>query len=223
MSIWDLLPHNLEFLSTLLPMLFRGLKWTVIISVIGISLALVIGSVTGYVLQSRFRTAKKIAEVYLWVIRGTPIMVQALYVYYVIPKMIGIDFSSNQAGVIVVALNSGAFVAEIVRGALMEVDCGQCEAGLSLGLTEWQTLFHCIVPLAFRAALPALFNQFIIAVKDTALLSVIVVQEVTKEAQNYAALSFKTIGTYTTLALFYLAVLSALMLLGKLIERRVRR
>ena len=74
MSIWDFLPHNLAFLSTLLPMLFRGLKWTVIISVIGISLALVIGSVTGYVLQSRFRTAKKIAQVYLWVIRGTPIM-----------------------------------------------------------------------------------------------------------------------------------------------------
>lgn len=223
MNIWGFLPEHLVFLKTLLPMLVRGLKWTVLISVVGISLALIIGSITGYVLQSRLRAAKKIAEVYLWIIRGTPIMVQALYVYYVIPKMTGIDFSSNQAGILVIALNSGAFVAEVVRGALMEVDCGQCEAGLSLGLTERQTLFHCIVPLAFRASLPALFNQFIIAVKDTALLSVIVVQEVTKEAQNYASLSFKTIGTYTTLALFYLAVLSCLMLLGKLIERRVRK
>ena len=213
---------NLSFLSVLLPMLFRGLKVTLYIAIIGIVLGSILGGITGFALQSNNKIAKFIANIYIWIIRGTPIIVQALYIYYVLPKLIGVDFSSNTAGIMVIAFNSGAFIAEIVRGALEGIDPGQREAGLSLGLTPSQTLWHLIVPPAFRSMLPALFNQFIISVKDTALLSVIVVNEITKQISNYTSTTFKTIEGYTTGALFYLFIISILILLQKQVERKIR-
>ena len=104
----------------------------------------------------------------------------------------------------------------------MSIDPGQKEAGASLGLTSTQTMIHLVIPPAFKAALPALFNQFIISVKDTALLSAIAVNEITHQAQAYAALSFKAIPTYTALAAFYLVILSVLIIVQKQIERKMR-
>lgn len=213
---------DLSFLKVLLPMLFRGLKVTLMIAIAGISLGFVIGCISGYALQSKNRPAKFIANVYIWIIRGTPLMVQALYIYYVIPKLTGVDLSSNTAGIIAITLNSGAFISEIVRGALESIDVGQKEAGLSLGLTYRQTLIYVIIPPAFRIVLPSLFNQFIVSVKDTALLSVIVVNEITKQINNYTALSFKTIEGYTAGAVFYLVLISILILFQKWIEKKLR-
>lgn len=149
-------------------------------------------------------------------------MVQALYVYFVIPGLLGIDLTHTMVGIMVIALNSGAFISEIVKGALMGIDPGQKEAGMSLGLTNAQTMIHIIIPPAFKMSLPALFNQFIISVKDTALLSVIAVNEVTHQAQAYAALSFKTIETYTVLALFYLVIISVLIIVQKQLKKKMR-
>jgi glutamine transport system permease protein len=210
-----------KLLSVLLPMLFTGLKFTLLIAVLGILFGFIIGSLTGYALQAKNKIAKAIAGVYIWIIRGTPLMVQALYVYFVIPELLHVDLSHTAVGIIVISLNSGAFIAEIVRGALQGIDPGQKEAGLSLGLTSRQTLIYIIVPPAFRNMLPALFNQFIISVKDTALLSVINVTEITHQAQNYAALSFKAIPIYTVLALFYLAIISILIVIQKQVEKKM--
>ena len=215
---------DLSFLSVLLPMLFKGLKVTMYIAVLGIIFGFILGALTGFALTCRSRILKAIANVYVWIIRGTPLIVQALYVYYVVPKLLTfLNWSGNIAGILVITLNSGAFIAEIVKGALEGIDPGQREAGLSLGLSNTQTLWHIIVPPAFRSMLPGLFNQFIISVKDTALLSVITVNEITKQIQNYAALSFKTIPAYTTGALFYLALISILIILQKQVEKRITR
>lgn len=214
---------DLSFLSTLLPMLFKGLRVTIYIAVCGILLGFLLGSVTGFALTLKKGPFKFIANVYVWIIRGTPLIVQALYVYYVIGKLIPFFGNSDPAGILVITLNSGAFIAEIVKGALLGIDPGQREAGLSLGLTEAQTMWHLIVPPAFKSILPSLFNQFIISVKDTALLSVIVVNEITKQIQNYAALSFKTIPAYTTGAIFYLVLISVLIVIQKQVERMIRR
>ena len=213
---------DLSFLNVLLPMLFRGLKVTIDVAVAGSLLGTLLGAITGFALQTRSRIARGIAGVYIWIIRATPLIVQALYVYFVIPKLTGIDLSSNTAGIIVITINSGAFIAEIVRGSLEGIDPGQKEAGLSLGLTPMQTMIHLIIPPAFRSMLPALFNQFIISVKDTALLSVIVVNEITKQIQNYAAISFKTIQAYTTGAIFYVVLISILIILQKHVVRKIR-
>lgn len=211
----------MDFLTVLLPMLFRGLKVTLYIAILGIFFGFIIGSLSGYALQGNNKITKVIANVYIWIIRGTPIMVQALYVYYVVPKLIHLDLSSNTAGILVITLNSGAFISEIVRGALQGIDPGQKEAGVSLGLTNFQTLRHIIVPPAFKIMLPALFNQFIISVKDTALLSIIVVNEITKQLMNYQAITFSAIPTYTTGALFYLAIISVLIILQKQVEKKL--
>ena len=208
-------------LKVLMPMLLTGLKFTIQIAIMGIVFGFFIGSITGFVLQWKSKVLKFIAGVYIWVIRGTPLVVQALYMYFVIPQLFHTDMSNYTAGVIVISLNSGAFIAEIVRGALQGVSLGQKEAGLSLGLSPKQTLFHVIVPPAFRSMLPALCNHFIIIVKDTALLSVIVVNEMTHMAQNYAAMSFNYIPTYTLLAAFYLALISILILLQKYVEKKM--
>lgn len=213
---------DMNMLRVILPMLFDGLKLTLLIAIVGILIGTVLGSICGYLLQSKFKTGKLIAEVYIWIIRATPLMVQALYVYFVIPGLLDIDLPHTTVGIMVIALNSGAFISEIVKGALMGIDPGQKEAGMSLGLTNAQTMIHIIIPPAFKIALPALFNQFIISVKDTALLSVIAVNEVTHQAQAYAALSFKTIETYTVLALFYLVIISILIIVQKQLEKKMR-
>ena len=206
---------DMTFLNVLLPMMFEGLKLTILIAVVGITIGFLIGSLCGYLLQSKYKIGKAIAEVYIWIIRATPLMVQALYGYFVIPKLLGVDIGSTAVGIGVIALNSGAFISEIVKGALMSIDPGQKEAGASLGLTSAQTMIHLVIP-------PALFNQFIISVKDTALLSAIAVNEITHQAQAYAALSFKAIPTYTALAAFYLVILSVLIIVQKQIERKMR-
>ena len=186
---------NMKFLDVLLPMMFDGLKLTILIAVVGIGIGFLIGSLCGYLLQSKYKIGKAIAEV---------------------------DISSTIVGIGVIALNSGAFISEIVKGALMGIDPGQKEAGASLGLTSTQTMLHLVIPPAFKSALPALFNQFITSVKDTALLSAIAVNEITHQAQAYAALSFKAIPTYTALAVFYLIILSILIIVQKQIERKMR-
>ncbi|MCF2683136.1 amino acid ABC transporter permease [Faecalicatena contorta] len=213
---------DLSFLKVLLPMLFDGLKLTLLIAIVGIAIGTIIGSLCGYALQAKNKLAKAIASVYIWIMRATPLMVQALYGYYVIPKLIGVDLKSTTVGIMVIALNSGAFISEIVKGALLGIDPGQKEAALSLGLTNAQTMIQVIIPPAFKTALPALFNQFIISVKDTALLSVIAVNEITHMGQNYAALSFKMIPTYTTIAAFYLVLLSVLIIVQRQVEKKMR-
>ena len=213
---------DLCFLKVLLPMLFEGLKLTLLIAIVGIAIGTIIGSLCGYALQASNKLAKAVANTYIWIMRATPLMVQALYGDYVIPKLMGLDLKSTTVGIMVIALNSGAFISEIVKGALMGIDPGQKEAAFSLGLSNMQTMIHVIIPPAFKTALPALFNQFIISVKDTALLSVIAVNEITHMGQKYAALSFKMIPTYTTVAAFYLVLLSVLIVVQKQVEKKMR-
>lgn len=220
---------SIEFLSTIVPMLFRGLKLTMEIAVIGIVLGFLLGAVTGYALQGKNKVARVIANVYIWIIRGTPLVVQALYVYFAIPAMVTLFTGENYtiesvtAGIIVITLNAGAFISAIVKGALESVDVGQKEAGCALGLTKRQILFHIVIPPAFKAMIPGLFNQFIISLKDTALLSIISVNDITRQTQNYVARTYNTLPAYTACAVFYLVLLSLLMILQKVVENRIKK
>ena len=142
---------DLELLQAIGPMLFRGLKVTMEIAVIGILFGFVLGSLCGYALQSRNKIAKGIANIYVWIMRGTPIVVQALYVYFVVPEIIGlikgerVVLDPTLAGILVITLNAGAFISQLVRGALDSVDIGQKEAGASLGLSPMQIMIHIII------------------------------------------------------------------------------
>ena len=220
---------NAELFAAIGPMLLRGLQVTMRIAIIGILLGFLLGSLSGYALQSRNEVALTVANIYVWIIRGTPIVVQALYVYFVVPALISLakgeqfTLDPNVAGILVITLNAGAFISAIVKGALESVDVGQKEAGMALGLTKRQILWHIVIPPAFRSMIPALFNQFIISVKDTAMLSIISVNEITRQTQNYVARTYNTIPAYTMCALFYLLILSVLMVLQKFVEGKIRK
>lgn len=220
---------SMEFLSMIVPMLFRGLQITMKIAIIGILLGFVLGSLTGYALQCKNKIARGIANIYIWVIRGTPLVVQALYVYFAVPAIIteikGDRFTIDSvlAGIIVITLNAGAFISAIVKGALEGVDIGQKEAGCALGLTKGQVLMHIVIPPAFKSMIPGLFNQFIISVKDTALLSIISVNDITRQTQNYVARTYNTLPAYTACAVFYLILLSVLMILQKIVENKINK
>ncbi|WP_019121818.1 ABC transporter permease subunit [Brevibacillus massiliensis] len=124
------------------------------------------------------------ATIYVEVIRGTPIMVQALYIYFALPLMLGIKIDPIIAGIMSIAINAGAYIAEIVRGSIQSIDPGQVEAGRSLGLTSAQTFYNVVWPQAFRRMIPPLGNQFIISLKDTSLLTVIGVGELTRQKKG---------------------------------------
>lgn len=220
---------SIEFLQTIVPMLFRGLKITMYIAFVGIFLGFILGALSGYALQSKNKIAKGIANVYIWIMRGTPIVVQALYVYFAVPALITLitgnrfTIDSVLAGMIVITLNSGAFISAIVKGALEGVDIGQKEAGYALGLTHGQILWHIVIPPAFKSIVPGLFNQFIISVKDTALLSIISVDDITRQTQNYVARTYNTLPAYTACAVFYLLLLSILMIVQKAVESKINK
>ena len=222
---------DLSLIATMFPLLLKGLQYTILIALIGIVFGFIIGCLAGFALQCKNKFLKAISYFYIWIIRGTPLIVQALYIYFVIPKMFNISLAiikcgeimvseSVVAGIIAITINSGAFIAEIVRAALEGVHKGHWDAGKALGLSYFQILFHIIVPIAFKNIMPALFNQFIISVKDTSILTVIVVPEITHQMQNYAITTFKTIPAYTFGAIFYLGIISILMIIQKIIERK---
>lgn len=162
-----------------------------------------------------------ICKVYLTVIRGTPMMVQLLIMGFVIlvPKD---DTGRLICGIVTLGINSGAYVAEIARSGLMSISAGQMEAGRSLGLNYGQTMRYIIIPQAIKNILPALGNEMITLLKDTSLVSVIALRDVTKQAQNIVANTYQAYVPYISLAVIYLVIVIILTKLLGIFERRLR-
>ncbi len=161
-----------------------------------------------------------LCQIYLTVIRGTPTVVQLMIMYYVI-----FASSTNDIGVAVLAfgINSGAYVAEIIRGGIMGIDAGQFEAGRSLGLNYLQTMIYVIIPQVFKSTLPALFNEFIVLIKETSVAGYIGVMDLTKAGDVIRGRTFSAFMPLIGVALIYLVLVMGLTgLLGRL-ERRLRR
>ncbi|MDO4394017.1 MAG: amino acid ABC transporter permease [Bacillota bacterium] len=209
----------------------KGLTITIRVALLALVMGIAIGIViavirTAHDSQSRnahgaghvlLNIGDKICRVYLTVIRGTPMMVQLLIMYFVI-------FSSSRHSILVAILafgiNSGAYVAEIVRSGIQSVDTGQMEAGRSLGLNYRQTMVKIIIPQAIRNILPALGNEMITLLKDTSLVTVIGVKDITKIALNIQGLTYQAFVPLVSVALVYLILV---LLLSKLLEKLERR
>ena len=189
-----------------IPMLMRGLKLTLQITVGGIFFGFFLGSGVGLLKISRNFFIRKLAGIYIESIRGTPMLVQAMFLYYGVPMAIGIRISPITAGIIIIAVNSGAYIAEIVRGAVQSINPGQMEAGRSIGLTHTQTMLYIIWPQALKRMIPPLGNQFIISLKDTSLLMVIGVGELMRTGQEITAVNFRAFEVYMAVALVYLVM-----------------
>src|SRR5690625_3317094 len=203
------------------PQLMTGLYYTLLISVLGLLLGFILGAIFGFGSVAKNKIIYGISTVYIEVVRGTPVLVQAIWIYFALPLIIGMNIESITAGVIVIAINSGAYIAEIVRGAVQSIEKGQMEAGRSLGLDHGQSMRYIIWPQAFKRMIPPLGNQFIISIKDTSLLSVILVPELIFQGRLIAANHFNAVEIYTAVALFYLVITLSLSLILRQIERRL--
>ena len=217
--------------------LLDGLKNTLIITLFSLLLGLAIGVVIAIV-RSTFdknrETYKKkggifyafwcvinaICNLYLTVIRGTPVVVQLLIAYFII-------FASSRNGVAIAifafGLNSGAYVAEIIRGGVMSIDNGQFEAGRSLGFNYVQTMIYIIIPQVFKAILPTLCNEFIVLIKETSVAGYVGIVDLTKAGERIRGVTFSAFMPLIAVALIYLVVVIILTQLVKILERRLRK
>ncbi len=210
-----------------MPLLLQGLSLTIVVSVVSIAIGMVLGLFICLMKMSKNVVLRAISGVYIWIIRGTPMLVQALIVFFGIPQLIqmaapGFHMNALTAGIITLSLNAGAYLAEIYRGGIMAVPEGQSEAARSLGLSKSQTMVKVVLPQAFKFSVPSLVNQFIITIKDTSILTVIGMAEIVNKAQQYVGSTFVYFETYSVVALMYLAIISLLMLLSNFIEKRLK-
>jgi len=189
-----------------LPMLMRGVCYTIYLTVGGLFFGSLLGVTAGLMKIARPWLARKAANAYVEFIRGTPMLVQAMFLYYGVPMAVGIRIPPLMAGIIIIAVNSGAYIAEIVRGAIQSINIGQTEAGRSIGLTRAQTMRYIIWPQAFKRMIPPLGNQFIISLKDTSLLMVIGVGELLRTGQEIVAVNFRAFEVYMAVAMVYLVM-----------------
>lgn len=205
-----------------LPELMQGLEWTLWIALAGLVGGIVVGVLAGVVLTYGSWRMQIPAQVYVALIRGTPITVQVMFIYFALPILLNVRISAAGAGILTLIINSGAYNAEIVRGALNSVPNGLREAGLAMGLSFRKVLTHVIAPIAVRRALPAMGNQFVAVIKDTSILLVIGVGELTRRGQEIMAANFRAVEIWLAVALIYLAVITLVAMSLRYVEKVVR-
>ena len=203
--------------------LLPGLTMTIPLTVISFSLALVIAVVTAIVQFANVRVLKQIARFYIWVVRGTPLLVQLYVIFYGLPNL-GIMLEPFPSAVLVFSINEGAYGAETIRAALESVPKGQLEAGQCVGMTYMQIMRRIILPQALRTAFPTLANSLIAMVKDTSLAANITVTEMFMTTQRIVARTYEPLALYLEVGLVYLlfcTVLTRVQAWGeKMLNRR---
>ncbi len=205
--------------------LVSGLEVTIIVTLEALLLGVVIGFIIAIIRSyhdktGRFKILDAVCKVYLTVIRGTPTMIQILIMYLVVFGSSSLD--SIIVGGIAFGINSGAYVAEIIRSGIMSIPAGQTEAGRSLGLNYSQTMWLIIMPQAFKNVLPALVNEMIVLIKETAIIGYIGEQDLTKAAMIIQSRTFDAFMPLLAAALIYLALVMLLTFFLNKLERRLR-
>ena len=209
-----------RFVDSFPKILIPGLTATVPLTAISFSLAMVIAVAVALVQYARVPVLRQLCRFYIWVIRGTPLLVQLFLVFYGLAK-VGLVLAPFPAAVLVFSINEGAYCAETVRGALESIPGGQLEAGRCLGLTWLQTVRSVILPQAMRAAFPALSNSLIAMIKDTSLVSNITMTEMFRATVQINASVYEPLLLYTEVALVYLLFSTVLTGLQRWGEKRL--
>ncbi len=219
--------YNWDWSSVLsvqsLEIIGRGLLYTLLVSVLALVFGNVIGLIVASVRMSNQKILSGIAYVYIEFFRTTPALVQLIWIFYVVPILFNISLDPITAGVVALSMNAGAFLAEIFRGGIQAVPIGQRDASFVLGLSRVTMFWSIVFPQAVRTMLPATGNVFVSLVKDSSLLSVIAVPELTYQAQQLATSTFRPLEVYTLLAVTYFIVAFPLTRgIGRL-EKRLRK
>ncbi|CAB3648142.1 Glutamine transport system permease protein GlnP [Paraburkholderia sediminicola] len=207
---------------TALPDLMAGVKLTVFIAFVGLAGGFVVGVIAGMFRAYGPLALNVMAQVYIELIRGTPIVVQVMFLYFALPLLMHIRIDGFTAAIVAITVNSGAYLAEVVRGALLSIPKGLMEAGLAMGLSMPRVLLKIVGPLAFRRLIPPLGNQCIVSLKDTSLFIVIGVGELTRQGQEIIAGNFRAVEIWSAVAVIYLLLTGVMTLSLRLVERRMR-
>ncbi len=205
-----------------MPELLQGAKLTVYITIVGLIGGILVGILFGLMRTYGNALVRAIATTYIGLVRGTPIVVQVMFIYFALPVLINLRVDPMTAAITAIIVNSGAYIAEIVRGGFQSVAKGLYEAGLALGLPKWRVLTFVVGPIAFRRMTPSLGNQFIVSLKDTSLFIVIGVGELTRQGQEIMASNFRAVEVWTAVAILYLIMIGVLSLTLRVIEKRMQ-
>lgn len=212
--LWDILADS--FGKILLP----GLTMTIPLTAISFTLALVLATAAALVQFANVRGFKQLARFYIWVIRGTPLLVQLFVIFYGLPNL-GVVIDPFPAAVFVFSINEGAYCAETIRAALEAVPIGQLEAGYCVGMSYLQTMRRIILPQALRTAFPSLSNSLIAMVKDTSLAANITVTEMFMVTQRIVARTYEPLALYIEVGLVYLLFSTVLTKLQSMGEKKL--
>jgi glutamine transport system permease protein len=204
------------------PSLLSGLETTLIITVIALLIATVIGLFVGLINISPNKILKLIATIYIDIIRGTPLIVQAFFIYFGLPAAFHFKIAAMAAGIIAISLNAGAYMAEIFRAGIISIDPGQMEAARSLGLPYSKAMLKIVLPQAIRRMIPAILNQFIISLKDTSILSVIGITELVQSGEIIIASTFRAFDIWLIIGIMYLIIITLLSTLSRKLERTLK-
>ncbi len=214
-------------------MFLRGTGVTLLIALTGTLLGFLIGLLVAIartiepapkesaVKRALIKLLKGILAVYIEVFRGTPMMVQAMVIYYGAMQYLGLDMPQMLAAVLIVSVNTGAYMAEIIRGGIISVDKGQVEAAKSIGMTHWQTMSAIVLPQAVRNIMPSIGNEFVVNIKDSSVLNVISVSELFFMSKSAAGTYYKYFEVFFITALIYLVLTFSITRLLRLIERKM--
>lgn len=228
----DSLQFILEVVIKNWPLLLRGIGYTMLLSMSGTIVGFIIGLLVGIVrtipmpdrknaLWWLLRIVNALIGMYVQVFRCTPMIVQAVVIYYGIAKVTGYEVDRLLAGFIIISINTGAYMAEIVRGGIISIDSGQFEAAHAIGMTHWQTMIHVIIPQAVRNILPATGNEFVINIKDSSVLMIITVTELFYYGKIIIAQTYRAFETYLVIAAIYFILTYSITRLLRLVERKL--
>ncbi|MGN0758328.1 MAG: amino acid ABC transporter permease [Candidatus Ventricola sp.] len=220
----------LRILTTYGNLLLAAMGQTLLLALCGLFFACIIGLIVGLMSVVKSRVCHFVSRVFVDLIRGVPMIVLAYFVYFGMPYLFntilgvgGVMLTALQAGTICLALNCGAYMAEIIRAGIESVDRGQMEAARSLGMPYWRAMQRVVLPQAIRTMIPSIINQFIITLKDTSILSVIGFPELVNTAKNVVANTFMSFQTWAIVAVMYLVVITLLSRFARTMERRLKR
>ena len=202
-------------------LLFRGLGVTIQISLLAIALGIILGLIIAFCALSKRKAARGFAKVYTDIIRGTPSVTQLMIIYFVI--FAAVPIPKWIIASIAFGINSGAYVSEIIRGGILSVDKGQTEAGRSLGLNHRQTMTDIIIPQALKNIFPALCNEFIVLIKETAIVGYVGLMDLQKAGDFIKSATFEAFMPLIVTAVIYFALIKVLTIIFGKIEKRLRK
>ncbi|MGC5772246.1 amino acid ABC transporter substrate-binding protein/permease [Paenibacillus pabuli] len=212
-----------ELVQKSLPALFKGLGKTLLYTIISLFFAFIIGLIFGFMKVGQNKFLRGVATVFVDIFRGIPLIVLAFFIYFGIPQAMGFTMPLFLAAILTLSLNAGAYVTEIIRGGIQSIDRGQMEAARSLGLPYRKAMMKIVIPQAIRVMIPSFINQMVITLKDTSILSVIGLVELTQSGKIVIARTFASFDIWLTVAVMYLIVIITLTKIADYLEVRVRR